>query len=451
MMNLSEIDVSVDIDSEINEYERINKIVLHENQKEAIKQAILGKVTIITGGPGTGKTTIVKCILKIAQNFTKKIFLLAPTGRASKRLSEACNHKASTIHRALEVSFKEGDYPVFNYNEKNKLEADVVIVDEVSMVDVTLFNSLLKSLPNTCKLILVGDKDQLPSVGAGNVLHDLIESKVITCVKLSHIYRQDDKSLIVTNAHLINEGKMPDLSNRSNDFFYECRSDPESMFNCVVDLVTRRLPNYTHCNSEDVQVLCAMKSGACGVENLNKRLQELINPSSIRKFEIDFETRIVRVGDKVMQTVNNYDLVWTRRLEDGSIEEGKGVFNGDIGKIIKIDYQTNETCVCFDDDRFVNYMKNQLVELTTCYAMTIHKSQGSEFDVVVIPVVAGSNQIITRNLLYTAVTRAKKLVVLVGPKKNIARMIFNNYTTKRYSMLEELLKQQKKKADSIYG
>lgn len=450
-LDMSKIDVSVDIQNEIDEYERINKITLHETQKEAIIKAITGKVTVITGGPGTGKTTIVKCILQASQNFTKKILLLAPTGRASKRLSETCSYKASTIHRALEVNFRDGDHPVFNYNERNKLEVDVVIVDELSMVDVSLFNSLLKALPNTCKLILVGDKDQLPSVGAGNVLHDIISSNVVTCVKLSHIYRQDDKSLIVTNAHLINEGKMPDLSNKSNDFFYEYKDNPDDMFDSVINLVTNRLPKFAKCNPEDIQVLCAMKSGACGVENLNRRLQELINPSSIRKVELFLETKIVRVGDKVMQTVNNYDLEWTRRSEDGLIEQGKGVFNGDIGKITRIDYQTGETTVYFDDDRFVVYLKNQLSELSICYAMTIHKSQGSEFDVVVIPVVAGSSQIITRNLLYTAVTRAKKLVVLVGPKKNIARMIYNNYTTQRFSMLEELLKQQKKKADCIYG
>ena len=273
-LDMSKIDVSVDIQNEIDEYERINKITLHETQKEAIIKAITGKVTVITGGPGTGKTTIVKCILQASQNFTKKILLLAPTGRASKRLSETCSYKASTIHRALEVNFRDGDHPVFNYNERNKLEVDVVIVDELSMVDVSLFNSLLKALPNTCKLILVGDKDQLPSVGAGNVLHDIISSNVVTCVKLSHIYRQDDKSLIVTNAHLINEGKMPDLSNKSNDFFYEYKDNPDDMFDSVINLVTNRLPKFAKCNPEDIQVLCAMKSGACGVENLNRRLQD---------------------------------------------------------------------------------------------------------------------------------------------------------------------------------
>ena len=451
MQSMSKVEQNVDVEREIAEYERINKIKLHETQKEAVREAVLGQVTVITGGPGTGKTTIVKCILQALKKWTNRVLLLAPTGRASKRLSEACNHKASTIHRALEMTYKEGEQAVFNYNEKNKLIADCVIVDEMSMVDVSLFYSLLKALPATCKVILVGDKDQLPSVGAGNVLHDIIGSKTIPVVKLSQIYRQDDQSLIVTNAHLINEGKMPDLSNKSKDFFYENRQDPQEMYETVVQLATKRLPKFLNCKPEEIQVLCAMKSGVCGVENLNKKLQEVINPHMLRKTEINFETRCLREGDKVMQTVNNYDLEWSKDYGKDMTEIGKGVFNGDIGKIEKIDYQTGETTVIFDDDRKVVYSKADLFELYICYATTIHKSQGSEFDAVIVPVVAGSNQIITRNLLYTAVTRAKKLVVLVGPKKNIARMIFNNYTAKRYSMLEELLKLQKSKADSLYS
>ncbi len=451
LQNISSVDAQVDVDEEIKEYERINKITLHETQKEAIKNAVQNKVTVITGGPGTGKTTIVKCILACCKNYTKKIFLLAPTGRASKRLTETCNYEAKTIHRALEVTYRDDEKPVFKYNEKNKLLADVVIVDEMSMVDVYLFSSLLRALPTTCKLVLVGDKDQLPSVGAGNVLRDIIASKVIDCVKLTHIYRQDDKSLIVSNAHLINEGKMPDLSNKSNDFFYENKQDLDDMFNCVVNLVTKRLPSYANCYPIDIQVLCAMRSGICGVENLNKALQEIINPPSFKKREIVYETRTLREGDKVMQVVNDYNLKWTRVFVSGGYEEGEGVFNGDMGKIIKIDYQTNETMVMFDDDRIVNYSKLQASELFVCYATTVHKSQGSEFDVVVVPVVSGAPNIVTRNLLYTAVTRAKKLVVLVGPKKNILRMVYNNNITKRYTMLEELLKLQDKKAEDMYG
>ena len=450
LLNASKIEVDLDVNQEIEEYERINKIQLHEDQKLAIKEAVLGQVSIITGGPGTGKTTIIKCVLQVLKKYSKDIFLLAPTGRASKRLSEACNYNASTIHRALQVNFTQGDNAFFNFNEKNKLKADVVIVDEMSMVDVALFYNLLKALKNTCKLILVGDKDQLPSVGAGNVLHDIIYSNVIPCVKLTQIYRQDDKSLIVSNAHLINEGKMPDLSNKSTDFFYEYRDTPQNMYDCVVELTTNRLPKFIKCKPEEIQVLCAMKSGVCGVENLNKKLQEIINPSSIFKNELHFETRFFRVGDKVMQMVNNYNLEWKKESGD-DLELGKGVFNGDIGKITKIDNQTGETEVYFEDDRICVYSKQDVYELQICYATTIHKSQGSEFEAVVIPIVAGSNQIITRNLLYTAVTRAKKLVVLVGPKKNIARMIYNNYTAKRYSMLEELIKLQKQKMEDLYG
>ncbi len=451
LLDISELDNKVEVETEIAEYERINKIELHETQKDAIRQAVKGKVTVITGGPGTGKTTIVKAILQACSNYTRRIFLLAPTGRASKRMSEACNYDASTIHRALEVTYKDGETPRFKYNERNKLEADVVIVDEMSMVDVNLFYSLIKALPNTCKLVLVGDKDQLPSVGAGNVLKDIIESGEISCVKLSHIYRQDDKSLIVTNAHLINTGKMPDLSNHSNDFFYENKASNEEMFDCVVKLVTERLPLFVKCDPMDIQVLCAMKSGMCGVENLNRKLQEIINPPEFKKQEINFESRTLREGDKVMQVVNNYDLEWHRTLKNGMIEQSKGVFNGDMGKIIKIDRQNGETVVAFDDDRVATYTRAEVGELFVCYATTIHKSQGSEFDTVVVPIVAGSPQIITRNLLYTAVTRAKKMVVLVGEKKNIARMIYNNYTAKRNSMLCELIKLQKHKSEEIYG
>ncbi len=450
MSMMSNVEGSLDVDREIEEYQRINSISLHETQKDAIRQALKNQVTIITGGPGTGKTTIVRCILQAFRNITRKIFLLAPTGRASKRLSEACSYKASTIHRALEVSFKGEGGVRFNYNEKNKLMADVVIVDEMSMVDVSLFYSLLRALPSTCKLILVGDKDQLPSVGAGNVLHDLISCGHIPCVKLTHIYRQDNNSLIVLNAHAINDGKMPDLSNHSSDFFYENKPELADMADCVVNLVTMRLPKFLSCEPTDIQVLCPMKSGLCGVDNLNKRLQAIINPPKLNKTEIEFDTRTLREGDKVMQVVNNYDLEW-RKSQEKFDEHGQGVFNGDIGRITHIDTQTGETTVLFDDDRECVYSRIDAHELYSCYSMTIHKSQGSEFDAVVIPVVAGSPQIVTRNLLYTAVTRAKKLVVLVGPKKNIARMIYNDYTAGRFSMLAELIKVKMSQMEQLYS
>ena len=450
IINISKTEQSLDVEREISEFERVNKISLHEDQKNAIRKAVTEQVCVITGGPGTGKTTIVKCILQILKNLTSRFYLLAPTGRAAKRLSESCGEDASTIHRALEVNFTDGEGTNFVYNDRNKLPADVVIVDEVSMLDISLCYHLLKALPNTCKLIFVGDKDQLPSVGAGNVLHDILTSGVIEVVHLSYIYRQSEKSLIISNAHLINDGKMPDLSNKGEDFFYENREDSLSMLNTIVDLVTTRLPNFTKLDPKNIQVLAPMRSGACGVDRLNKELQAIINPDIMSKRALVFENTTYREGDKVMQIVNNYNLEWVKDT-DGVYEKGQGVFNGDMGTIVKIDYQTGETNVLFDDDKLCVYSRADIFELQICYATTIHKSQGSEFDVVVIPVVAGSSQIITRNLLYTAVTRAKKLVVLVGPKKNIARMIFNNYTANRYSMLCEFIKQQKNKVEFLYS
>ncbi len=450
MLTLTQEEQSVNIDQEIAEYERINKIALHSDQKQAVKMAVSEQISVITGGPGTGKTTIVKCILKILKQQNNRIYLLAPTGRAAKRLAQSCDYKASTIHRALEVNFKDDEKNFFTYNERNKLPADVVIVDEMSMVDVPLMYYLLKALSNSCKIILVGDKDQLPSVGAGNVLHDILKSKVVPTVMLTQIYRQDENSLIVTNAHLINQGKMPVLNNKSKDFFYEERRDSLDMLNTIVDLVVNRLPKFTSLDPIQIQVLAPMKSGVSGVNRLNKELQERINPPSLRKNEISLETNVFREGDKVMQTCNNYDRTWVKDV-DGIYEEGKGVFNGDMGFITRIDFQTGETTVLFDDDRVSVYPRNEITDLQICYATTIHKSQGSEFDVVVMPLMSGSSQIITRNLLYTAVTRAKTMVVLVGEKKNISRMIYNNYIANRYSMLSEFILQNKKKADVLYN
>ena len=437
-----------DIDEEINTFQQLNKITFHEDQLKAIKTAIKENVSIITGGPGTGKTTIVKCILYLLKRYTSKICLLAPTGRAAKRLSESCNWEASTIHRALEVNFKDEKNSLFFYNEKNKLPAKVVILDEVSMVDVQLMSSLLKALSKDCKLILVGDKDQLPSVGAGNVLHDLLKSEIIKSVCLTQIYRQDEKSLIVKNAHAINNGEMPDLSNKSNDFFFENQKDSDSVLQTVVELVTNRLPNYLNVDPTSIQVLAPMKTGVCGVNNLNRKLQELLNPQSFAKREINLEINCYREGDKVMQIVNNYDIEWQRK-NGMLVEKGKGVFNGDVGYIEEIS-QAGEIKVKFDDDRVCVYPRSDIFELTVAYATTIHKSQGSEFDAVVIPLVAGSPQILTRNLLYTAVTRAKKMVVLVGTKYNVLRMVNNNYTAMRYSMLTELIIEQKKNTEFLF-
>lgn len=438
-----------DLSSEIIDYERINQITLHENQKRAVSLAVNSGVSVITGGPGTGKTTIIKCVLECFKKQHKKVLLLAPTGRASKRLSESTGEDAKTIHRALEL--KGGDGSFFSKDETNPINEDVIIVDEVSMVDSMLMYALCKAIKKHTQLIMVGDKDQLPSVGAGNVLSDILQSGVIPVCMLTEIYRQDSKSYIITNAHLINDGKMPLLDNSSKDFFFVEKQDATEMLNTCVGLVTLRLPKFANTTSQKIQVLAPVKAGACGVDMLNKSLQKMINPASKAKGELRTETTIYREGDRVMQTVNNYEQEWQKLVDDMFLEKGSGVFNGDIGTIKTIDPETSEVIVLFEDGRESKYYKSNISELVLSYAITIHKSQGSEFDVAVIPVVAGSSMILTRNLLYTAVTRAKKLVVLVGAKQNIFRMVSNNYTIKRYSMLKQFLMDNQAKLDLILG
>lgn len=438
-LQASKNDTHISIENEINEYERINKIKLHEKQRKAVEVAVNSGVSVITGGPGTGKTTIVKCILYCLELQRKSVLLLAPTGRAAKRLSESTRQEAKTIHRALDLDFKNGNGAFFTKNENDPLKQDVIIVDEMSMVDAMLMNSLLKAIKTGAQLILVGDKDQLPSVGAGNVLADILASEKINTVQLTEIYRQSNQSYIITNAHLINNGKMPILDNSSNDFFFENKLDPEEMLYTCVNLVTIRLPRFTKQEASKIQVLAPLKAGVCGVDNLNKELQKIINPSKPGQAEIVLEHTTFRVGDKVMQIVNNYEQEWERANEFNQIEKGVGVFNGDIGNIYFINVQTGEVTVDFEDGRRAVYPKTEINQLVLSYAITIHKSQGSEFDVVVIPIISGASMILTRNLLYTAITRAKKMVVLVGSKFNIKRMVENNYTIKRYSMLKEFL------------
>ena len=450
LLNTATITKKQDVDDEIKNFEERNHIVFHEEQKEAIKNAINSGVSVITGGPGTGKTTIIKCIIEIIKQNKQRFMLLAPTGRASKRMGDATGEEAKTIHRALEVA--SGDLATisrFVYNENNTFKTDVVIVDEVSMVDVALMNHLCKALPRDCKLILVGDKDQLPSVAPGNVLDDIIKSGIIKVTMLTKIYRQSDDSLIITNAHLINSGKMPLINNSSKDFFFEEKSELNEIKNSIVDMVTRRLPKFTGLESGLIQVLAPLKAGVCGIDNLNKCLQESINPPSIKKMELVVGNTIFRVGDKVMQTTNNYNLVW-KKMNGFVEEEGEGVFNGDIGNIELIDFQTGEMVVDFEDGRRCLYPRTEVSQLSLAYAITIHKSQGSEFDVVIIPAIAGPAMILTRNLIYTAVTRAKKMVVIVGEQKNLKRMVSNNYTVQRFTLLKELLITSNKKIKELF-
>ena len=429
-----------DFSDEISKFEKVNNIELHEQQKQAVLTSLNNGISVITGGPGTGKTTIIKCILSLMRNQRKNTLLLAPTGRAAKRMSESCGFEAKTIHRALEIDFSNPN-ECFRYNEYNKLTCDCIIVDEVSMVDVVLLNALLKAVKRNCQVVLVGDKDQLPSVGAGNVLADILNSGVVPYVYLTEIYRQAKESLIVLNAHAINEGKMPKIDNKSKDFFFENKHETVDIMNTVVSLVTQRLPKFTNIEPSKIQVLAPMKNGLCGIENLNNVLQQKINPPSQTKTELITERMIFRLNDKVMQIVNNYEIEWIRYGDDGLIENGEGVFNGDIGTITSVDFHKGEVEVTFEDGRICTYPKNELINLQLAYAMTIHKSQGSEFDVVVIPIIAGTGKILTRNLLYTAVTRAKKIVVLVGSQFYLRRMVENDYTAKRYSSLCWMLKQ----------
>ncbi len=433
-------EVHADIDADINEFERVNNLLLHSGQKEAIKTAIEQGVVFITGGPGTGKTTIIKAILKILSARGKVVQLLAPTGRASKRMEEQTGKSASTIHRGLEMGYNNGKLG-FTRNENNPLDADAIIVDEVSMIDLYVASALLKATRLGTKVIFVGDKDQLMSVGAGNVLSDMIASGEIPVVSLSQIYRQADPSRIIVNAHQINNGEMPDLSAKSNDFFYSSSFVPEKVAEEIVEMVSTRIPKFKDgIDSSDIQVIAPMKSGVAGTNNLNLLLREKLNPASRDKEEIEIHKNVFRVGDKVMQTSNNYEQEWIKQEGDNLIG-GMGVFNGDMGHIDFINKKSGEVYVTFDDGRRAGYSIVDLEDLVLAYAITIHKSQGSEFDAVIIPVLGGNPMLYNKNLLYTAVTRAKKMVVLIGKKTNIYHMIKNNYQTKRNTMLKKFLQE----------
>ena len=451
MLNHGARRIMIDGDGLITQFERVNKISFHASQLGAVKSALINGVTVITGGPGTGKTTIIKCIAEILKSHGLRLEFCAPTGRAAKRLSQSTGADAKTIHRLLGYGRQGGDKMSFKFNRNNKLPCDVIIVDEMSMVDVNVMYNLLAALEDGTRVVLVGDKDQLPSVGAGNVLADIIRSGVIEIRYLTHIYRQSEDSLIVSNAHLINKGHMPEINNQSKDFFVMSYNDLEQVSDTVVELVTTRLPKFTNLPSSEIQVLGALKGGPAGVENLNVRLQGALNPRQYGKGEYVVGKTIIREGDRVMQTVNNYELAFTRFNADGTVEDGEGVFNGDIGVVKKIDRANGTVEVLFDDNRLASYVENELSDLQLAYAITIHKSQGSEFDVVVVPLVNGPPTIINRNLLYTAITRAKTAVVLVGSRRVLAMMIHNNYIAARATNLCRFLLEENAKFQRFFG
>lgn len=432
-----------DFDSKILQIQKEEGIVLAEKQKKAVCEALLNGVMVITGGPGTGKTTIIKSIIKLLISEGLEVALAAPTGRAAKRMSEATGFEAKTIHRFLEIGFTGSETDLaFARNESNPVDADVVIIDEMSMVDILLMNQLLKAIEPGKRLILVGDVDQLPSVGAGNVLKDIIESDIIKTVKLTEIFRQAEESMIIVNAHRINKGEHPRLNQKDKDFYFMPRNNAEEIVKTIVSLCSKRLPDtYKYDPLRHIQVLTPTKKGTAGVANLNIELQKVLNPSSEKKNEKPFRSYTFREGDRVMQIKNNYNLHWIRA--DKPELEGQGVFNGDMGIIAEINNEEQKITVLFDDDKLVEYDFSVLDEIEPAFAITIHKSQGSEFPVVIMPLFSGPQVLMTRNLLYTAVTRARNLVVLVGMESILSEMVNNQRETLRYSGLAEKLQRIK--------
>jgi exodeoxyribonuclease V alpha subunit len=411
-------------------------IELAEEQREAVLAALEGGVSVITGGPGTGKTTCINCIIGVLESAGLKAALCAPTGRAAKRMAEATGHEAKTVHRLLEYAAGEGGEGYFKRDEKNPLEADAIIVDEASMVDIMLMQKLLKAIRPGSRLALVGDADQLPSVGPGNVLKDVIGSGMARVVRLKKIFRQAESSLIITNAHRVNVGQMPVLNRTDADFFFERKRTSEEALDSTLKLVSFRLPQYGGWDAlRDIQVLTPTRKGELGVAALNQKLQQAFNPPHPAKREHRYGDTAFRMGDKVMQIRNNYNMEWRRASGAGEETGEEGVFNGDMGFVADIDTDGRELTVLFDDGRECRYEFAQAEELQLAYAVSIHKSQGSEFPVVVLPLVGGPPMLLTRNLLYTAITRARKLVVITGREDCIANMVANNRIRLRYSGL----------------
>lgn len=427
--------VNTDMNSLIALTERETGITLSEKQKYAVITSLSYGVSVITGGPGTGKTTIINSIINVLSHGGHKIAIAAPTGRAAKRITETSGHFAQTIHRLLEYYYSEGEDAMrFGKTAEDPLDYDAVIIDEASMVDLLLMNGLVNALKPGTRLIMVGDADQLPSVGAGNVLRDIIDSEYVYSVKLDEIFRQARESLIVVNAHRINKGEYPSINEKDKDFFFMRRNGELEILETVKQLYKERLPRYyTNCEPvRDIQVLTPVRKGLIGSINLNKELQAVLNPLRAGLVEKKYGDKVFRVGDKVMQIRNNYELAW-KRLSD--FTEGEGVFNGDVGFIDSIDVEFNEMTVVFDEDKYVKYDVTNFDELELAYAVTVHKSQGSEFPIVIMPVSWFPPMLATRNLLYTAVTRGKEAVVLVGSEQKLFAIVDNNAITKRYSGL----------------
>ena len=438
---LRELDIAYDvadaeIEQRIHNIEKQTGMQLDEHQVQAVKEAVRKGLLVITGGPGTGKTTTINTIIRYFEMEGMDIFLAAPTGRAAKRMSETTGFEARTIHRMLELNGGMEGSAGFERNETNPLETDLVIIDEMSMVDITLMNSLLKAIAPGTRLILVGDINQLPSVGPGSVLKDIIQSEAFNVVMLTKIFRQASTSDIIVNAHKINRGEEVSLDNKSMDFFFLKRYEADIIINVVLQLVKQKLPKFVDATPYDIQVLTPMRKGLLGVERLNGILQQYLNPPDKSKREKEHGDMVFREGDKVMQTKNNYQLEWEIRTKFGlTVDKGMGIFNGDMGIITEINDFAETMTVEFDEGRKVEYSYKLLDELELAYAITIHKSQGSEYPAVVIPLLSGPSMLMNRNLLYTAVTRARKCVTLVGNDATFNQMIQNTSQQKRYSGL----------------